>query len=95
MNIQGDTYERDESFSEAEHQLIGMKISYEAEEIANEIELLGEDEIERRMLLEYQEVLNDRSIRFVNDVPQYLITTSNPLPLNNPLDLHLYLGAMV
>ncbi|WP_078579140.1 hypothetical protein [Salipaludibacillus agaradhaerens] len=75
MNLQGDTYVRNESFSEAEHQLIGMKISYEAEEIASEIELLGEEEIERRMLLEYQEVLNDRSIRFVNDVPQYLNTT--------------------
>ncbi|UTR16037.1 hypothetical protein MM221_05610 [Salipaludibacillus sp. LMS25] len=68
-----------------------MKISYEAEEIANE--MMGE-EAKDRMLIVYQRMLEDDTIEFVDDVPQKLNTTSNPLPLNNPLDLHLYLGAM-
>ncbi|MCR6112130.1 hypothetical protein HXA35_17520 [Bacillus sp. A301a_S52] len=76
MNLEYNQNVRSESFSEAEHQLIGMKISYEAEEIANEI--MDEEEAKRQMLLEYQRMLEDDTIQFVDNVPQKLNTTSNP-----------------
>ncbi|MCR6095102.1 hypothetical protein HXA31_13305 [Salipaludibacillus agaradhaerens] len=72
MNFEYNQHVRSESFSEAEHQLIGMKISYEAEEIANE--MIGE-EAKDRMLIVYQRMLEDDTIQFVDDVPQYLNTT--------------------
>ncbi|MCR6112127.1 hypothetical protein HXA35_17505 [Bacillus sp. A301a_S52] len=75
MNLQGDTYVRDESFSEAEHQLIGMKISYEAEEIANDFGTSVEL-VEERMLLKYRSMLEDETIQFVDNVPQTLNTTA-------------------
>ncbi|MCR6107993.1 hypothetical protein HXA34_17010 [Salipaludibacillus agaradhaerens] len=72
MNLEGSTYLKDESFSEAEHQLLGMKVSYRAENHANHIPAVGEQEVRRRMLREYREVLNDNSIRFVEDASQYI-----------------------
>jgi hypothetical protein len=38
MNLEGSTYSNDESFSEAEHQLLGMKVSYRSENQANAID---------------------------------------------------------
>ncbi|UJW59316.1 hypothetical protein HXZ66_18830 [Bacillus sp. A116_S68] len=72
MNIEGDL-ERINSFTEAEHQLLAMKISYRAE---NQAKGSDEEVIKENMLMMYQDGLDDESIEFVDDVPQYFNTTA-------------------
>ncbi|WP_078578900.1 alpha/beta hydrolase family protein [Salipaludibacillus agaradhaerens] len=77
MNWEGEP-KRVKSFTDAEHQLIGMKVSYQAENIVRDYDIsnFNIDDIEELMLVEYQEALGDNSIRFVDDVPQYFNTTA-------------------
>ncbi|SDZ68914.1 hypothetical protein SAMN05421736_1426, partial [Evansella caseinilytica] len=66
------------SFTEAEHQLIAMKISYRAEKRVRGKEILTESDlqdVQDLMLEEYQRALDDRNIKFVSDVPQYFDNT--------------------
>ncbi|SDZ69129.1 hypothetical protein SAMN05421736_1493 [Evansella caseinilytica] len=67
------------SFTEAEHQLISMKISYKAEEYvpllreaSNQAEL---NDLLNGMLEEYRVALDDLNIKFVEGVPQYFEST--------------------
>ncbi|SDZ69048.1 hypothetical protein SAMN05421736_1461, partial [Evansella caseinilytica] len=66
------------SFTEAEHQFIAMKIVYQAEKEFRKIDIENQNdlrEINSKMLKKYQDALNDKSINFVSDVPQYFDNT--------------------
>ncbi|WP_078578898.1 hypothetical protein [Salipaludibacillus agaradhaerens] len=72
--------ENTEAFTDAEHQLIGMKISYISEENASYIdESSTEAEITQildKTIEDYRIALNNNNINFVDDVPQYFNTTA-------------------
>ncbi|SDZ68903.1 BAAT / Acyl-CoA thioester hydrolase C terminal [Evansella caseinilytica] len=66
------------SFTEAEHQYIAMKIVYRTENHVRGNEIINDNDleiVEGLMLNEYQAALNDKSIKFVKDVPQYFDNT--------------------
>lgn len=58
-----------QSFSPAEHQLIGMKISYRTEDYVAKIQ--DPKNLRREMLQEYHDLLEDKNISFVKGVPQF------------------------
>ncbi|UTR16304.1 hypothetical protein MM221_07080 [Salipaludibacillus sp. LMS25] len=68
---------KESDFTKAEHQLLAMKTSYEAEShVRNSGEYIDERDLERRMLEEYRVALDDRNLNFVDGVPQYFNTTA-------------------
>ncbi|MBA4536954.1 hypothetical protein H1Z61_07300 [Bacillus aquiflavi] len=62
-----------ETFSEADHQLIGMKLSYQAEEITRSIEINDRNskKVKNNMLKVYRKHLDNKKIKLVENLPQY------------------------